>query len=209
MSGNAAPNGAHKTARITAQARVQSSRPRYATRNHASISFASQNQAVRTTLTFGAINRRGSPHYDPALQRHHLLPKQLLGKKYFRAMFDSIGRKRVGFDDFRFNGLLLPSTEQATYLTGLPLHRGPHPVYNQLVIERVGTIEGRWDKVRRTNLHAANDEALGRIRLLQRALRIRLLTEKKGFVLNRKDPVGTGFNFDKLDAMAEELWSST
>ena len=98
---------------------------------------------------------------------------------------------------------------KVTFETGLPLHRGPHPVYNALVIQRIGSIEKRWNLVRRTDLEAASHEALGRIRLLQRALRIRLLNEHKGFVLNRNDPVGTGFNFDNLDAMAEELWSSS
>lgn len=116
---------------------------------------------------------------------------------------------RIGFDDFRFNGLLLPATEDASVQTGLPLHRGPHPVYNELVIERIGSIETRWELVKRKDPETARVEALDRMRLLQRALRIRLINEDKGFVLNRKDPLGTGFNFDTLDAMAEEIWSST
>ena len=165
--------------------------------------------ATRTTISFQSVNRRGSPAYDPGLQRHHLLPKQLLNKRYFGRMFNSIGTVRVGFDDFRFNGLLLPSTEQASLDTGLPLHRGPHPVYNELVIERVGAIESRWELVQRKDPETARQEALERMRLLQRALRLRLITEKKGFVLNRNDPLGTGFDFATLDAMAETIWSST
>lgn len=183
-------------------------RPR-ATGLHLSGQRASDLSATRRTISFQSINRRGSPHYDPGLQRHHLLPKQLLAKRYFARMFESIGRVRVGFDDFRFNGLLLPATEQASVRTGLPLHRGPHPVYNELVMERIGAIETRWELVRRKDPEAARSEALDRMRLLQRALRIRLINEDKGFVLNRKDPLGTGFNFDTLDAMAEEIWSST
>ncbi len=166
-------------------------------------------RATRSTLSFHSINRCGSPNYDPGLQRHHLLPKQLLRKRYFGRMFESIGRVRVGFDDFRFNGLLLPATEQASMRTGLPLHRGPHPIYNELVIERVGSIESHWESVTRKDPESACNEALDRMRLLQRALRIRLLNERKGFVLNRNDPLGTGFNFDTLDAMAEQFWSST
>ncbi|KEO91291.1 hypothetical protein EH31_01115 [Erythrobacter longus] len=134
---------------------------------------------------------------------------QLLTKRYFGRMFESIGRARVGLDDFRFNGLLLPSTEQASVQTGLPLHRGPHPVYNELVIERVASIESRWELVQKKDPETARREALDRMRLLQRALRIRLINADKGFVLNRKDPLGTGFNFDTLDAMAEQIWSST
>jgi len=194
LSGIRAPETAHGTSGAHSQATVQGTRPHYAT---------------RTKITFQSVNRRGSPRYDPGLQRHHLLPKQLLGKRYFGRMFNSIGRVRVGFDDFRFNGLLLPSTEQASIHTGLPLHRGPHPVYNELVIERVGSIESRWEQVQRKDPDTAQQEALERMRLLQRALRLRLITEKKGFVLNRKDPLGTGFDFSTLDAMAEKIWRST
>lgn len=124
-------------------------------------------------------------------------------------MFNSIGTVTVGFDDFRFNGLLLPATEQASLHTGLPLHRGPHPIYNELVIERVGRIESRWERVQHKDPETARAEALERMRLLQRALRLRLITGQKGFVLNRNDPLGTGFDFATLDAMAESIWSST
>lgn len=48
-----------------------------------------------------------------------------------------------------------------------------------------------------------------RLRLLQTALRRRLLDERKRLILNRKDPLGTGFDFAELDAMAEALWAST
>lgn len=194
MSCIIAPKVARKTVGAQLQATVQSTRP---------------SRAARTTLSFQSINRRGSPNYDPGLQRHHLLPKQILGKRYFGRMIESVGLVRVGFDDFRFNGLLLPATEQASIQTGLPLHRGPHPIYNELVIERVGSIESRWESVQRKDPETARNEALDRMRLLQRALRIRLLSENKGFVLNRNDPLGTGFNFDTLDAMAEQFWSST
>ncbi|WP_234035789.1 hypothetical protein [Erythrobacter insulae] len=48
-----------------------------------------------------------------------------------------------------------------------------------------------------------------RLKLLQRALRTRLLQERRRFLLNRKDPLGTGFDFSELDAMAESLWDAT
>ncbi|MEM1051013.1 MAG: AHH domain-containing protein [Pseudomonadota bacterium] len=175
----------------------------------ARVQNASCNCATRDKIPFQSINRSGSYNYDARLQRHHLLPKQLLSKKYFNRLFDCIGRACVGFDDFRFNGLLLPGTELASIQTGLPLHRGPHPIYNDMVIERIGSIESRWDLVRGKDPRTARTEALERMRLLQRALRIRLINERKNLVLNRKDPLGTGFDFDELDAMAEKLWSST
>ncbi len=163
----------------------------------------------RSAIPFDKVNRKGDPGYDPGFQRHHLLPRQLLSEKCFGALFEDIGRKPVGFDDFRANGLLLPATDEATLRTGMPLHRGPHRSYNELVIERVGRIEARWVEAAKTNPDKAREEALMRLALLQSALRKRLLSEQRRMILNRKDPLGTGFDFTELDAMAEALWDAT
>jgi hypothetical protein len=48
-----------------------------------------------------------------------------------------------------------------------------------------------------------------RLGLLQDALRRQLLAERRRFLLNRKDPLGTGFDFTELDAMADALWASS
>jgi len=161
----------------------------------------------RPVLTFRAVNARGAVGYDPGLQRHHLLPCQLLSERCFGAMFMTVGLERVGFDDFRRNGLLLPASEEASLRTGMPLHRGPHRRYNEVVIARVGTIEARWAEARRGDEAAALVEALMRLQLLQSALRRQLIAERRRLVLNRKDPLGTGYDFTDLDAMAEALWS--
>lgn len=164
----------------------------------------------RTALSFRAVNQRGRDGYDPGLQRHHLLPFQLISASCFRALFDGVGRARIGFDDFRRNGLLLPAREEAAQLLQLPLHRGPHRGYNSMVIERVGTIEGRWAAERRRRPDRALEEALFRLRLLQDALRRRLLSPAGRFAaLNRHDPTLTPPSFDDLDAMAELLWEET
>lgn len=56
----------------------------------------------------------------------------------------------------------------------------------------------------------ADDDALERMALLQRALKRRLLTASgKPLILNRKDPIGTGIDFSHLDAMADLLWQET
>jgi len=163
---------------------------------------------VRTQIAFGAVNTRGSEDYDPALQRHHLLPRQLLSERCFGRMFAAIGRESVGFDDFRRNGLLLPAREDASLRTGMPLHRGPHHRYNAVVIARVGRIEARWSAQRAIAPEAALAEALLRLHLLQGALRRQLLAERRRMLLSSKDPIGTGFDFTELDAMAEALWAA-
>lgn len=170
---------------------------------------AGRSTLPRAAISFRSVNRRGSPGHDPGLQRHHLLPRQLLGQRCFGALFQAIGRKRVGFDDFRRNGLLLPATDDATMRTGMPLHRGPHRYYNELVIERVGRIEESWSAAQPQDAEQALTEALERLALLQSALRNRLLSERRRMILNHKDPLGHGFDFAELDAMAEALWDAT
>ena len=155
------------------------------------------------------INRRADSDYQPGMQRHHLLPRQLLSARCFGQLFEWLGRDRVGFDDFRRNGLLLPSTDRAAVRIGLPLHRGPHRQYNGMVFERVGQIEGRWVERRLNAPDDALEEALFRLGLLQQALRRSLLAERRRLLLNRADPLGAGRDFAELDAMAELLWRET
>ncbi len=162
--------------------------------------------AFRPAIPFRVVNRRGAPGYDPGLQRHHLLPRQLLSQRCFGAMFDAIGPHRVGFDDFRVNGLLLPATDMASQRIGLPLHRGPHPRYNEMVIDRVGRIEREWTRSRGYDPESALRTALWQLGLLANALRRGLLAERRQFVLHARDPLGSGFNFAELDEMAERLW---
>ena len=75
-------------------------------------------------LPFRSVNRFGTPGFEPGLQRHHILPLQLLAKDCFARMFDAIGLHRRWFDDFRSNYLLLPANKRTAILMGLPLHRG-------------------------------------------------------------------------------------
>lgn len=173
------------------------------------VARAARRAGQRARVPFRAVNRRGTPEFDPAFQRHHLLPRQLLGRRCFGAMFDEIGRETVGFDDFRANGLLLPTTEAAALRSAMPLHRGPHRRYNEVVIERVGRIEAAWSTSRHQEAERAFTDALMRLSLLQSALRRRLLSDQRRFVLNGKDPVGTGFDFTELDVMAEAIWNAT
>ena len=161
-------------------------------------------------MPFRSVNRRGRSGFLEDMQRHHLLPRQLLRDDCFGELFQVLGQRYVGFDDFRANGLLLPASTSAALTTGLPLHRGPHRIYNELVAQRVGKVEASW---KRTNLRSpemAREEALMRLSLLQSALRRRLMQRERGaLVLNRKDPFRAGVDFTELDAMAELLWSAS
>ncbi|HWU02765.1 MAG TPA: AHH domain-containing protein [Novosphingobium sp.] len=167
-------------------------------------------RGARPGLPFRAVNRCDAPDYDAGLQRHHLLPRQLLSQKCFGALFESIGHKRIGFEDFRSNGLLLPGCDAAALRIGLPMHRGPHQSYNALVIERVGQVEARWASLRLRAPDMAVNEAVERLALLQRALRRRLMRPRKAaFRLCSLDPQGRRPDFAELDAMVDSLWPDT
>ncbi|MCJ2181698.1 AHH domain-containing protein [Novosphingobium sp. 1949] len=162
----------------------------------------------RTYLSFRSVNRLNAPGYDPGLQRHHLLPRQLLTDDGLARMFHELGDHRFRFEDFRENGLLLPCREVAALRLGLPLHRGPHRRYSELVAQRVGQIEADWSRQRLADAAAAALQAQMRLSLLQRALRRRLLAPRgERPLLNRYDPVLR--DFTELDQMAEALWSAT
>ena len=163
----------------------------------------------RQRLSFRAVNRPDNPDFDPGLQRHHLLPRQLLSCRAFTPLFEALGRSKVDFEDFRRNGLLLPANDSAVLKIGLPLHRGPHRNYNAMVIVRVGQIEAEWSATRPHAPECALTVAYERLELLQRALRRRLLSQHRRLRLNRHDPLGTGIDFSELDAMAALLWPAT
>ncbi|MDT0507809.1 AHH domain-containing protein [Novosphingobium sp. MMS21-SN21R] len=162
----------------------------------------------RATLRFGSVNVPHQPGYAPGLQRHHLIPRQILGSFALGRMIARLGLDRLGFHDFRRNGLLLPASEVAAMRIGLPLHRGPHRSYNELVMQRAGQIEAQWTLGRSTGAAHADYEALMRFDLLQRALRRKLLDSRSWTrkPLNARDPA---LDYTHLDNMADLLWSAT
>jgi len=79
-----------------------------------------------------------------------------------------------------------------------------------MVMERVGQVEARWSALRQRAPEVATYEAVERLRLLQRALRRRLLDRaRKPFALSQYDPLGQGTDFTVLDTMVDALWQST
>ena len=165
--------------------------------------------SARPKLPFRAVNRPGASGYQTGLQRHHLLPRQLLDRHCFAPLIAALGPERIGFDDFRRNGLLLPASDDAAVRMALPLHRGPHRDYNALVFERVGEIETRWSKCRIRVSDISVREALAGLAALQATLRRQLLSQRRELQLNRRDPVRPAADFAALDAMAAQLWAET
>ena len=163
----------------------------------------------RSVLPFRKVNVAGTPAYGPDLQRHHILTVQLRRMQAFGSLFAAVKPMGPRFEDFRANGMLLPCRETAVLRLQLPLHRGPHRLYSELVGERLGRIEAAWQVGRLRSQKTALDTARMRIRLLQRALRKRLLAGSGALQLNRRDPLRPMGDFTTLHPMVEELWAAT
>lgn len=153
-------------------------------------------------IPFATVNRPRFPGYVEGLQRHHLIPRALPEQRCFAPLFAALGGE-AGLDDFRRNGMLLPARETAAARMGLPLHRGPHRAYSEMVAERLGEIEYGWSRSRDAGRAGAA------VVELQRALRRELLSPRRTFRLNARDPLGGGVDFSRIDALADELWGAT
>ena len=157
---------------------------------------------------FSQINSANSSDYNPRYQRHHLVPLQAARITAMNALPRSAILGVSDFDDFETNGVLLPCDEQEAMMTGRPLHRGPHPKYNELVIERLFLIARLGDRIDGT----AERKRFLRFRtaLLQSGLRRGLLAN--GFTklcLNKRDPMRSQSSFDSVDARIDLLWAAT
>ncbi len=144
------------------------------------------------------------------MQRHHLIPRVLLGSPGLNRFFTAIDPRKIGFEDFRRNGLLLPCEERLAARTGLPLQRGPHRSYDDMVAQRIGEIERRWSERRRNKPKLSGIEARLSLSLLQRALRRELLSHSPPqLALPRDTEIGRQMDFAELDKMADQLWSAS
>ena len=159
-------------------------------------------------IPFSAVNRAGRAGYVAGLQRHHLLPRVLVGQRCFARLIEAVGAT-AAFEDFRRNGMLLPATEEAAVRMGLPLHRGPHSAYSDMVRERLGGIEVAWVVAQTGNSAVAGIAALHALAALQADLRRSLFDPWRTVRLNRSDPLGAGVDFTRIDALAETLWGAT
>lgn len=159
-------------------------------------------------IPFRAVNRTGQPDHVAGLQRHHLLPRVLVRHACFARLLDVLDG-RAGFDDFRRNGMLLPATEGLAMRMGLPLHRGPHRAYSEMVGERLGGIEAGWALNRASDGDAACHVALHALAELQADLRCGLLDQRRTLRLDTRGRLGRGTSFARLDAIVETLWSAT
>jgi hypothetical protein len=85
-------------------------------------------------LSFREMRKRGKVE---GFACHHIIPVSVVQR---RSLARAFGRARsAGFEleDFVANGMQLPTTDALADAFKLPLHRGPHRLYNEIVAERV------------------------------------------------------------------------
>lgn len=153
-------------------------------------------------VRFREVNRRSSPYYRQGFQKHHLIP---LSMRRYRELHKLLLMANIRLDNFTHNGLLLPSRENIAYDLGLPLHRGPHPHYSDLVAQRLFMV---WQTAK---YHQPN-HAAQRLKLLQRALKRSLCSNqklRKPLILNRRDPLNSNIDFSHIDMAIDILWAET
>jgi len=137
-----------------------------------------------------------------------LIPLQAASIPEIHEPLNEIGRAGFEFDNFDKNGVLLPSDEQMALQTGRPLHRGPHPRYNQLVIERLLLIIRLSNQI--DNQVQRKVFFRLRIAILQSVLRKALVgSVLPVFRLNRKDPGLSSSDFAQLDSCVDALYLAT
>ena len=158
-------------------------------------------------IPFSKVNRRGSVGYLRNYQRHHLIPLQVYYHPPLEKLFCQL--RLVGFkiDDFDANGILLPCSECEVLKSGRPMHRGPHPRYNELVSDRLSmmTASRREDGEKTYR----QDSLQFRVRLLQRGLRKGLISRNVLLRLHRRDPLRSEQVFENIDHVVDRLWTAT
>jgi A nuclease family of the HNH/ENDO VII superfamily with conserved AHH len=155
-------------------------------------------------IRFSQINRLNKAGYNPNYQRHHLIPKQAGGESELTRVFQALGDQGFSLEDFEHNGILLPCCEKESMRTGRPLHRGPHPRYNEIVIERllvIAKLGNRFD-----GFEQMLEFIQFRLSLLQSSLRLGLSKRRFGKLhLNLRDPLRSMGGFDQMDLRIEQL----
>ncbi|MCC6477614.1 AHH domain-containing protein [Sphingorhabdus sp.] len=131
-------------------------------------------------------------------QCHHLIPLEVCSMASFSRFF--LRMRAFGFvpNDFEANGMHLPSSEKLAEIFRLPLHRGPHPIYNSMVAERLAQIEMLGDA-----------ESCMQLRLFVLGLRRGLRIQDQQCRSQRREPLLTTTDMRRLDSDADFLFRIT
>ena len=137
--------------------------------------------------------------------RHHLLPNHLRRYPDLRKFMERLGRTGAGLGDFETNGMFLPSEERIAQNAHLPLHRGPHLAYNDVV---VGALDSLRQEIIRHEVGERDQHAS--VRNLQRRLKtlLQLSALDMDVALAGRDPFGPIPVAAALDRQTDALFAA-
>ncbi|MBK6706483.1 MAG: AHH domain-containing protein [Sphingomonadales bacterium] len=144
-------------------------------------------------LSFREVKRRVR---IPGFHCHHIIPIEIVEKAAFSSFFRRINGLGFDFNDFHQNGMYLPCTEENAAAFRLPLHRGPHPVYNELVSECIADLSG-----------LGCDSQLPGLHQLQLALKAALRKNEVSLRKDRRNPFIQSADFESMEIAAYRLWN--
>jgi hypothetical protein len=156
-------------------------------------------------IRFSKVNKADSENHNPQLQRHHLIPLQVSSISELTGSTGIIATTGFQFDDFSTNGILLPCCEKIALETGRPLHRGPHPRYNEIVITSLYAIDELGDRMENDR----ERKTFYRMRMMLLLSGLRQGLANRGFknlLLNSRDPVHSHLDFGNIDSDIEKLF---
>lgn len=152
----------------------------------------------RWASSFAAPTRRG-------WHRHHLLPSHIQRFPDLRRFVGGFSDLGFRLGDFGTNGMFLPAEEVIAQAARLPLHRGPHWHYNDIVIDALDTI-----RLSRRHTGLSRCAQFGALRALQEQLRAALQTSARDadVALGSRDPFGRTAVLAVLDIQTDALFAA-
>lgn len=146
-------------------------------------------------------SRKFSVKPPTGYQRHHVIPVNIMRRRSFARLFDVIAIAGFNPHCFLNNGYLLPATDEMSAETGLPLHRGPHRQYDDLIAECLDQI---WLQVTTKQIPASPVAIMTHVSDLQGQIR-RSLGPNARIRLNQNDPRQIESHLLRLEGTIQQL----
>jgi A nuclease family of the HNH/ENDO VII superfamily with conserved AHH len=152
-------------------------------------------------LPFAAANAPTDDCYREGWVRHHLTPLQCMRDAVLGPFILRMRDSGFHIDDFRSNGILLPTLSSDSKMSGLPVHVGGHPNYNLRVMNEMHGIRAFCESFRADSRR--REFALIGLRGLQKWGRQAIMSQR---VRHIDRVVLTGQTDGDLDALIDRLF---
>jgi A nuclease family of the HNH/ENDO VII superfamily with conserved AHH len=135
---------------------------------------------LRLRLPFAAVNLPNDLFYREGWVRHHVTPLQCIRDAVLGPFLLRMRDSGFHMDDFRTNGILLPTLSNDGKLSGLPVHIGGHPNYNLRIMTELHAIRSISESLRSESRRF--EFALSGLRGLQKWARSAIINQGAGHV---------------------------